>query len=145
VLLTTDQIDSLSQDLECGFNIYIHLDSKKITTIHAEMDIYEDVDEALSADELAYRDVVNDIENNPSDYYVIKALNSNESYSIMEKFIATITNEKQYKIFTEAISNKKPFAKFNHLIHQSPLREDWFAFKSQTYYKYVFDEIASIP
>jgi hypothetical protein len=145
VLLTTDQIDSLSQDLECGFNIYIHLDSKKITTVHDEMDIYEDIDEALTADELAYRDVVNDIENNPSDYYVIKALNSNESYSIMEKFIATKTNEKQYKIFSEAISNKKPFARFNHLIHQSPLREDWFAFRSQAYYKYVFDEIALIP
>jgi hypothetical protein len=39
----------------------------------------------------------------------------------------------------QAVNGHKPFANFNHLIHNSKYREDWFAFRQKAMEKYVIE------
>ena len=70
----------------------------------------------------------------------IEPLESDESFKIMEKFVQTLSNDKHKNKLSDALQNKKPFAKFKQDIYNTPYRQDWFDFKDnwlQRYVKYI--------
>jgi hypothetical protein len=69
----------------------------------------------------------------------IEPLESHESYEIMEKFLNQLKPGKETDRLLQAISGRKPFANFNHQIHNSKYREDWFAFRQKELEKHVID------
>jgi hypothetical protein len=69
----------------------------------------------------------------------IEPLESRESYEIMEKFVNQLNPDRETDRLQQAISGHKPFANFNHQIHNSKYRDDWFAFRQKELEKYVVD------
>jgi hypothetical protein len=67
----------------------------------------------------------------------IEPLDSHESFEIMADFVNQLKNGKEANKLAQALNGHKPFANFNHLIHNSNFREDWFAFRQKKLEKYV--------
>jgi hypothetical protein len=70
---------------------------------------------------------------------IINPLESNESYKIMEKFVNQLKPGRETDRLQQAVFGYKPFANFNHQIHNSKYREDWFAFRQKELEKFVID------
>lgn len=66
---------------------------------------------------------------------------SNQSYQLMENFIHTLQTGNLRDVLFDTINRKKPFRHFNAIIHDSPLRQQWFDFRQQELEKYVWSEI----
>lgn len=90
-----------------------------------------------------WADETGKIEAAPDDYFEFEKMGSRESFKVMERFIGdNISHIPTHNKFIEAISRKKPFANFNHLISYYPdLRQEWFAFKDQSYIEFVKDQL----
>jgi hypothetical protein len=89
-----------------------------------------------------WADVVNKVEASRADYLQLEKMNSHEAFKVMESFTEGINHLPTHNKFVDAISRKKPFANFNSLISYYPdLREDWFAYKLQSYIEFVKNQV----
>ena len=66
---------------------------------------------------------------------------SHESFGIMESFTNQLTDNFLQNKLVNALNNRKPFANFNHIIHNSKFKEEWFAFKQQCLETWVWRSI----
>jgi len=73
------------------------------------------------------------------DWIEIEPLESHESFEIMESFVESLPEEKEKNKLADAIGGHKLFANFNHLIHNSEERENWFRYRTCRLEKYVID------
>lgn len=69
----------------------------------------------------------------------VEPLESHDSFAIMERFVRQLPENRESDKLWTALNGKKPFANFDHLIHNSKYREDWFAFRQKELEKYVAD------
>jgi hypothetical protein len=126
--------DSLSANCICYFNP---------DTLEVE-DIFKDL-----LDEVIFDEEEEDEESSENEFGLtymkwdkcvrIDPLESSESYEIMEKFVNQLKSGKDTDRLQQAISGHKPFANFNHQIHNSKYREDWFTFRQKELEKHVID------
>ena len=56
---------------------------------------------------------------------------SHVSFSFMEQFVNSLKEGRLKKALSEVLSGRKPFRHFNHIIHQSDARNDWFTFRQK--------------
>ncbi|MDR3339656.1 MAG: UPF0158 family protein [Candidatus Symbiothrix sp.] len=69
----------------------------------------------------------------------IEPLESHESFRIMEAFVNQLKSGKEANRLAQVVNGHKPFANFNHLIHNSEYRDDWFAFRQRKLEKQVIE------
>ncbi|MDR3267626.1 MAG: hypothetical protein LBT83_00980 [Tannerella sp.] len=67
----------------------------------------------------------------------IDPLESHELFVIMEDFVNQLKSGGEADELAQAINGHKPFAHFNHLIHNSQCKNDWFAFRQKELERYV--------
>jgi hypothetical protein len=92
-----------------------------------------------------WAEVTGKIEAFPDDYLQIEKMNSREAFEVMKNFIDGINHIPTHNKFIDTISRKKPFAHFNDMLSYYPdLREQWFAYKLQSYIKFVKSQIEVI-
>jgi len=105
--------------------------------INGELETYpEALEDSGLEDEWA--EEIGKIEAAPDDYLGIEKMSSHEAFEVMENFINGINHIPTHNKFIDAISRKKPFAHFNNLLSYYPdLREQWFAYKLQSYIEFV--------
>lgn len=70
---------------------------------------------------------------NPERYLPVEPVSSGEAFSVMAAFVETVKDRQMQQRLTDALNGKKPFANFNHLVHNTNVREQWFDFKNRTY------------
>ena len=51
----------------------------------------------------------------------------------MADFVDTVHDKHMQQRLTDALNGRKPFANFNHLVHSTNVREQWFDFKNRAY------------
>lgn len=86
----------------------------------------EEVEEETDENNLNWEDIV-----------TTSPLESHESFRIMENFVLSL-NECRFKNqLSSALQRHKPFANFNGIIHNSPERDDWFAFRQHSLEQHV--------
>jgi hypothetical protein len=68
----------------------------------------------------------------------IKKMESHESFNIMESFTDQLENIRMKNKLNYALNNKKPFAHFNHLIHNSKYTDQWHEYKQAKYEEYIW-------
>jgi len=73
------------------------------------------------------------------DWIEIEPLESHESFKIMESFVESLPAGKEKDKLANAIEGHKPFANFNHLIHISKERENWYKYRTCWLEKYIID------
>jgi len=127
-------VSDIVDNLESGFSVKI--DGEKAVIISAvneygfTMDFLEEED-----------DDENNEDEEATEYFGtfinIERLESFESFEIMEKFANSLeTSPLKQKLFN-ALQHKKPFANFNAIIHNSPEKASWFAFKRKALENHV--------
>lgn len=68
----------------------------------------------------------------------IEPMQSNESFQVMESFVNEITDSSFQKQLVNALSNRKPFANFKHLVENSDYRQPWFDYRQNQWAYYVW-------
>ncbi|MDD3321161.1 MAG: UPF0158 family protein [Paludibacter sp.] len=64
-------------------------------------------------------------------------LESRESFRIMEDFTMQLKDTTFKNKLINVLNNRKPFANFNRIIHNSDFRQEWFDFKTNQLHKHV--------
>lgn len=135
--LVKDTADSLSADLVCYINPAtlekIEIPRSVIDTLIFDE---EDTDDDGEEEDIFYADLKR-IDRDWEQTITINPPESSESFSFMEQFVATLPENRISSMLSEALSERKPFRHFNHIIHQSDEREAWFAFRQKCLENYV--------
>lgn len=135
--LVKDTADSLSADLVCYINPAtlekIEIPRSVIDTLIFDE---EDTDDDGEEEDIFYADLKR-IDRDWEQTITINPPESSESFSFMEQFVATLPESRISSMLSEALSERKPFRHFNHIIHQSDEREAWFAFRQKCLENYV--------
>ena len=128
-------IKETAEYLDTGMICYINPATMELLYISENFEM-EDADE-----DNAFSQDIKRIDNESDKFIKIEPPASNVSFGFMEGFVSTVTNAHYRTILENALQNKKPFRNFNAIIHQSPVREDWFAFKQKSLEAYVAEEL----
>jgi hypothetical protein len=130
-----EMIKEIAEMLDMGMVCFYH----KTT---GEMEYYPDEERNPGFDDEAWAEVINKVDENDDDYLRFEGMSSSESFRVMENFISNIEDIPTHNKFIDAISRKKPFRHFSDLLFDYPeLREQWFAYKSESYMEYVKEQI----
>ena len=136
--LVKEAADSLSAAMVC----YINPGTlEKIDIPHSVIDtmIFDDEENEeneMGEDDPFYADMKR-IKRDWEQSITITPPESHESFSFLEQSINTRPQSRTRKALSGALSGRKPFSHFNHIIHQSDEREAWFAFRQKCLEKYV--------
>lgn len=117
-------IKNIAQELDCGFDCYYNTKTNEIVSIpnFAQIMHEEDFIQAFESD-------IEKIEKQQTDFIKFEALQSFESFKIMEKFIEQLPHKTFQLELQNVLANKKPFQNFKHQIDLSDYRQHWFDFK----------------
>jgi hypothetical protein len=128
-------IKEIAEWLDTGMVCFYHKTS-------GEIESYPDELRNSGFDEELWAEVIDKIDENYGDYLRFEGMQSSEAFKVMESFIDGISHIPTHNKFIDAISRKKPFGRFNDLLHYYPdLREQWFAYKLEAYIRFVEDQI----
>ena len=124
----------MAEHLLCGNLCFLNTITGDFEYHPAEMDLFPD-------EESPWQEVIDKLENNWSDYIRIEPMNSNQSFVVMESFADQLEADGFRKKLLAALSRPKPFRNFNHLIHESDFRQEWFDFQQERNVEWVREQI----
>jgi len=128
--LTEEQVKAIAEDLQTGFDVYLHIDTKEMKTIRE----FEELDESSSE----WRKELKEIKKDPNKYLSFEKLDSVESFRLMSDFIGTVSNKNLREKLEMAIDQPKPGRNFNIILNNEPqYRQKWFDFRNDKYIEYV--------
>lgn len=125
-------VKNIAQELDCGFDCYYNSKTDEIIAI-PNFSQFSDVEDFKEA----FRDSLEKIGKYQSDFIKLEALESFESFKIMERFVEQVADEKLKAELENVLTNKKPFQNFKHKIDHSEYRQSWFEFKQSELEKIV--------
>lgn len=122
--LTNTQIKEFAEANDIGNDIFINLRTREMIELpnilngpNMEFNEYHTED-------------LEKVETNWHEFEKIECPNSNESFDIMVSFVDKLPEQNLKSILLKALNQKRPFHKFNQIIHNCELRENWFEHKS---------------
>jgi len=72
-----------------------------------------------------------------NDYIRFEPLNFNETYLVMEKYVAQRRDEELTRSLEDSLSDEKPVTGFLRIIEENNQMENWLAYKKQAIVEYV--------
>ena len=128
--LTPAQIESISEDLQCGMCCYVHRKTGEIVSVLSE--------EGLAAtDADLWQEELDKLAADPENFLEIEPMPSYQAFRVMEDFADTTPRALKARLLV-ALEKRSPFQHFQHEIDNSgEWREHWFAFKSEKYRAWV--------
>ncbi len=134
--LSQENFKEIAEQLECGFECYVHKNTHEIIPI-------PDFSNHYGMDKSLWKDDIKKINKNPGAYVQISVPSARFSYSIMENFIDQLKDNNPLKnLLLKAISARKPFQNFKQIIDQDDFRQAWFDFRIAEYKEYVVNEMS---
>ncbi len=125
-------VSEIANDIDTGLIFYINTKTNETTSIIPE----EHRDETWEETEK--------IIDSWNEKISIEPINSNQGYQIMENFAENITDKNFQRKLYNALSGRKPFAKFNNIVGYSDYQEDWFAYKQNWLEEFVYIELRNL-
>jgi hypothetical protein len=136
ILLTTEQIREIAEQLDCGFRCFINKHNRE------QIFLYGNEDDFFEPEDDAWADERKKIDKNPGDYLEIEKMESRDSFFVMEDFADTVDSVKLRKDLIYVLNQKKPFSKFKYVIDNSgEYRDKWFAFKAERMQEWVKEQV----
>jgi hypothetical protein len=122
--LTNTQIREFAEANDIGNDVFINLRTKEIIELPnilngPTMEFMEFHTEDLEKVEAHWHEIEK-----------IECPDSKESFEIMASFVDELPEQNLKFTLAKALNQKRPFSKFNQIIHNCELREDWFKHKS---------------
>ena len=131
-------LNQIVEDLELGYNVYLHKINKSTISIPKS----DDEDELKEY----FGEEIKTIKSDKKNYLLIEPLSSKQVFQIMENFVYELEENSSLKnrlLF--AFQNKKPFQNFNNIINNDEhYRQEWFKFKTKESQKIVNEIINSL-
>lgn len=125
-------IKEIAENMGANLISYFNPDTFEIEIYHENMimEMYDedDEDEEWLNPELKWDNCI-----------TVDPLESCDSFRIMERFVDQLMNKKEAACLSQALNGAKPFANFNHIIHNSEFRQYWFDFRQKELEKYVIN------
>ena len=128
-------VKEIAEYLDTGMICYINSATMELLYIPENFDV-DDSDE-----ENPFIPDMKRVENESGKFIKIEPPASPISFGLMERFASSLTNAHYRTTLENALQKKKPFRNFNAIIHELPVREDWFAFKQKSLEAYVAKEL----
>jgi hypothetical protein len=134
--ISCETIKEIAERLDTGMKVFYHLPTGKLASYPDELKWGGEIDEEAWGDDIAKLD------ENFHEYVAFAAMESHESFGVMEDFIETIGEKNVREKFENIIQRKKPFQQFKYLLFDYPLlREQWFLYKDERYREFVQEQI----
>jgi len=133
--LTEKQLDEIAGEIQTGMFTFVHKQTGKIES-------HPDPDDPYLEDEHreVWKEQFNKIKADQENYVKIERMGSREAFEVMENFAESIEDPIYKGRFFERLTGRKPFANFNHLVHNSPYRQDLFDFRDKAQREYIKNE-----
>jgi hypothetical protein len=120
--ILSDIIDEQEMSMKC----FIH---RKTFEVVCYPD--EDLVAELFDDDEIWEPLIKKVKKHPKEYLEVPRMTSSESFMIMEDFAEQMENRAMKIKLLQALDGKKPFSRFNHFIHNSDVKDNWFEFKKR--------------
>ena len=134
--ISPEAIKKVAEQLDCGMKCFYHLPTGELATYPDELKMGGEIGEEFWGKDIAK------VEDNFREYIALTAMESHESFRVMEDFIETIKDKNVRAKFEEIIQRKKPFQQFKNLLFDYPLiHEQWFLYKDERYKEYVQEQV----
>ncbi|MGJ8746061.1 UPF0158 family protein [Polaribacter sp.] len=117
-------VQKIAQELDAGFDCYYNSKTAEVIGIPSFSDFFDDEDFKE-----AFSDSLEKIKKHSSDFIKFKALESFESFEIMEGFVEQVPDKNLKAALENILKRKKPFQNFKHKIDFSDFRQNWFDYK----------------
>jgi Uncharacterised protein family (UPF0158) len=128
---TKEQIKEIAEQLDCGFRAFYHKQN-------GELIFVPNTEKYFDMDTDAWQDELDKLDENYLNYKQIEAMESNDSFSVMEDFANQVKDRKLQEKLFNALNRKHPFREFKFVIDNSgEHRNEWFAFKNYRYIEWV--------
>ena len=138
VVISAAQVKEIAGELDAGMKCFYHIATGEVKSYPDELRGHAGFEEEF------WEDVMQQVENAPKEFVAFEALESFESFRMMEAFINNIEEAKIQLQFQDAIQLKKPFQQFKYLLYDFPLlREQWFKFKDDYLIEHVEQQLKS--
>ncbi|MCB0646490.1 MAG: hypothetical protein KDC49_07485 [Saprospiraceae bacterium] len=135
IKLTEEQINEVVDNLEIGMKSFYNLTSGEIIAI-PDFDF-----DAFDRDNI-WQESIDEIDENPNQFFEFEMLESQDSFQIMADFAEQVDNPRLQSKLIKVLDSKKPFQKFKWEIDNSgPYRQQWFEFRKVRYIKWVLDQL----
>jgi len=110
---------------------YLDTETGEVIALHDDFDDAEEIRERIDAG-FGER------------YLAVEAVESHESFRIMEDFAAALPDSRWRARLMEAMARNKPFRRFKDIVHSDlTLRDQWFAFRDDALADYARDWLAA--
>jgi len=138
VAISPAQIKEIAGEHDAGMKCFYHIPTGEVKSYPDEFRGHAGFEEEF------WEDVMEQVESAPEEFVAFEALESSESFSMMETFINNIEEVKIQRQFQDAIRLRKPFQQFKYLLYDYPvLREQWFDFKNHYLMEHVEQQLKS--
>ncbi len=131
-----EKIKEIFELLDAGMNVYYHLPTGELVSYPDELKWGGEMDEEAWGGDLAK------VEEKFHEYFAFHAMESHESFQVMEDFIEAIEDKNVREKFENIIQRKKPFQQFKYLLYDYPaLRERWYLCKDDRYKEFMQEQL----
>ena len=129
-------IREIAQELDCGFDCFYNSKTNEIIGLPNFSNIVDEDDfkEVFQVD-------LEQIEKHQADFIKFEALESFESFKIMELFVEQLSDKNFQLELKNVLTNRKPFQNFKSKIEYSNFKQNWFDFKQHELEKRVESEL----
>ena len=131
-----NRIKEIAQELDCGLECFYNFKTSEIIGI-PNVSNFADEDDFKEA----FQEDLNRIKKHPTDFIKFEALESFESFKIMELFVAQLSDKKLQSELTNVLEQRKPFQNFKSKIEHFDLEQNWYAFKQSELEKRITSEL----
>ena len=134
-----EKLNEIADEMESGFKCFIHRDTLEIVT-------YPDEDRFMEIDQKEWKEEINKVKKNKKKFVEIDKMDSRESFEVMAEFAESLEECATKIRLITALEGHKPFANFNHQIHNSgEYREQWFAFRREKTLEWIERQLEYEP
>ena len=138
VVISPAQIKEIAGELDGGMKCFYHIPTGEVKSYPDELKGHAGFEEEF------WEDVMEQVESSPEEFVAFEALESFESFRMMETFINNIEEANIQTQFQNTIRLRKPFQQFKYLLYDYPLlREQWFEFKDNYLIEHVEQQLKS--
>jgi Uncharacterised protein family (UPF0158) len=133
---TKEQIKEIAEQLDCGFRAFYHKQN-------GELIFVPNTEKNFSMDTEAWEEELDKLDENYLDYKEVHAMESNDSFTVMEDFANQVNDTTLEEKLFNALNRKHPFREFKFVIDNSgEYRNAWFDFKNKRYFEWVENQIS---
>jgi uncharacterized protein UPF0158 len=136
--LSKNLLKEIAGRMEAGIKCYVHKTTHEIIDIPDE-NCFPGID--YDDEETGWKEEIDKVHGNP-DYISIESMETSDSFEVMEDFALSLAEGTTKIRLITALEGYKPFANFNHQIHQSAAeREQWFQFRTERIMQWVKEQL----